>query len=93
MASAAAVVAVAGGIEAANELIFAPGAGLSKFNWKLIPATAGLALALTGLEKISEPFAIGLAYLTLFAALFVQFGNAPAPMINILNKMGYGGTS
>lgn len=79
-----------GGITAANELLFAPAAGAKiTFNWRLIPATAGLALALAGLEHLSAPFAVGLAWLSLAAVLTVPFGNAPTPLENALKVMGY----
>lgn len=81
----------AGGITAANEVLFAPLAGSAKesFNWRIIPATLGLALALAGLEQLAPGFATGLAGLTLAAVLLVPFGNAPTPLENALKVMGY----
>lgn len=78
---------MAGSITAANEAIFATQKGKSpdwaqSFNWRIIPATAGLALALTGLEKLTPQFAVGLAWLTLATVLIVPFGNAPTPLEN-----------
>jgi hypothetical protein len=79
-----------GGITAANEVIFAPLAGQKvQFNWRILPATAGLALALAGLEQIAPGFAVGLAWLSLGAVLVVPFGNAPTPLENLLTVMGY----
>jgi hypothetical protein len=91
MASAAGIALVAGSITAANEVLFAPLAGSKgvSFNWRIIPATAGLALALGGLEKIAPGFAVGLAWLGLASVLVVPFGNAPTPLDNITKAMGY----
>ena len=90
MAQAAGIVLVAGGITAANELLFAPAAGRkSSFNWRLVPATAGLALALTGVEKLAPKFGAGLAWLVLAGALVIQTGNAGSPVANITKALGY----
>lgn len=90
MAASTGIVLAIGGITAANELAFAPLAGQKvAFNWRIIPATAGLALALAGLEQLSRPFAVGLAWLGLVAVLTVPFGNAPTPLDNALKIMGY----
>ena len=90
MAESTGIVLAVGGITAANELFFAPLTGQKiQFNWRLVPATAGLALALAGLERLSRPFAVGLAWLSLAAVLSVPFGNAPTPLQNALKIMGY----
>jgi len=90
VAASTGIVLATGGITAANELIFAPLEGQKvQFNWRIIPATAGLALALAGLEHLSRPFAVGLAWLGLVAVLSVPFGNAPTPLQNALKIMGY----
>lgn len=89
----------AGAITLANEVLFAPAhqvaAGksvtpLANVNWRIIPATAGLALGLALLEKIAAPFAVGLAWLLLFASLFTPVGNAPTPLQNINSAFGFG---
>lgn len=90
MAQAAGIVIVAGSVTAANELLFAPAAGQkSSFNWRLVPATAGLALALTGVEKLAPKFGAGLAWLTLATVLLVPFGSAGSPVQNITKALGY----
>lgn len=93
MARSTGIAITVGAITAANEVIFAPMLHESgvKFNWRIIPATAGLALALGGLEKIAPGFAVGLGYLSLLAVLVVPFGNAPTPLQNINKLLGYGG--
>jgi len=86
-------VLIAGGLTAANEILFAPLSGSGSpwrdFNWRLIPATAGLALALAALEKLAPGFAVGLAWLSVAAVLIVPAGNAPTPLQNALKIMGY----
>jgi hypothetical protein len=90
VADSTGIVLAVGGITAANELLFAPlTGGKAAFNWRIIPATAGLALALAGLERLSHPFAVGLAWLSLVAVLSVPFGNAPTPLENAIKIMGY----
>jgi len=97
MAQSTGVVLAVGGITLANEVIFAP---LSKspgskaswsttVNWRVIPATLGLALALGGLEKAAPGLALGLAWLSMLTVLVVPFGNAPTPLENVLKVMGY----
>lgn len=93
MAKSTGIVLAVGAITAANEVFFAPVSGsknsYDNFNWRIIPATAGLALALAGLERLSEPFAVGLAWLSLVAVLTVRFGNAPTPLENATKMFGY----
>jgi hypothetical protein len=91
MTSAAGLVLAAGGIAAANEAIFVPISEGKDFTssiksdtnlWRIVPATAILALTLTGLEKVSEPLGKGLAALVLLAVLIIPVGNAPSPTTN-----------
>lgn len=88
------VVLAAGAVTAANEALFAPlthnGTPWQNLNWKLLPATAGLALALNGLANLSESFARGLAWLTLAAALMLPVGKAKTPVENLVTLLGYG---
>lgn len=97
MASAAGLVLAAGGIAAANEAIFAPLAEHKDFTtsiktdtnlWRLVPATAILALTLTGLENMAPGFAKGLAGLVLLAVLVIPVGNANPPLSNIASFVG-----
>ena len=97
MASAAGLVLAAGGIAAANEAIFAPLAQHKDFAtslksdtnlWRLVPATAILALVLTGLEQLSEPLGKGFAGLVLLSVLIVPVGNAPTPLENVAKFVG-----
>lgn len=88
--AAAGIVVVAGSITAANELLFAPAAGhKSSFNWRIIPATAGAAIALAGVEKLAPKFGRGLAWLALATVVLVPFGSAGSPIQNVTKAMGY----
>jgi hypothetical protein len=84
------IVLAIGAVTLANEALFAPMAGQSvSVNWRIVPATAGLALALAGLERLAPDFAVGLAWLGLVSALFLRFGNAPTPIENASKILGY----
>lgn len=97
MASAAGLVLAAGGIAAANEAIFAPIAQHKDFVtslktdtnlWRLIPATAILALVFTGLENLSEPMGKGMAGLVLLAVLVIPVGKGATPIENVASFIG-----
>lgn len=85
--SAAGWVLAAGGIAAANELLFAPleghGSPLGNFNWRIIPATGILALVLSGFEKVSPQFGNLLGATVLLVVLITPMGNAPTPLENV----------
>lgn len=87
------LVLAAGGVAVANEALFAPlsghGTPWKDLNWRLIPATALLALTLGALEQIAPGFAVGLAGLTLAATFIVPYGTATSPLENVLKVMGY----
>lgn len=93
MAQSTGIILAAGGITLLNEAVFAPiesgGKITSNFNWRIIPATAFLALALGGLEKATPQFATGLAWLVLVSALMYQSGNAASPIQNASKLLGY----
>jgi hypothetical protein len=95
--SAAGLVLAAGGIAAANEAIFVPIAQHKDLAtsiktdtnlWRLVPATAILAMVLTGFEKVSEPLGKGLAGLVLMAVLIIPVGHAPTPLENLAKMVG-----
>lgn len=90
MSAAAGFAIAAGAITLTNEVVFAPVLGEKvAINWRLIPATAGLALGLAGLEKLAPQFAVGLAVLTLIGALTISIGNTPTPLQNATKALGY----
>jgi hypothetical protein len=85
--SAAGWVIAAGGMVAANELIFSPleqgGSPVSNFNWRIIPATAVLALVLSGFEKMAPQFGNILGGMVFLVAVMAPMGNAPPPLTNL----------
>lgn len=87
--SAAGWVLAAGGIAAANELVFAPlegqGSPMGNFNWRIIPATGILALVLSGFEKVAPKFGTMLGATVLLVVLITPMGNAPTPLENVAN--------
>lgn len=93
MAASTGPALLAGAITLANEAVFAPVASGGKiteqFNWRILPATAAWAALLAGLERLTPPFAKGLAWLGVGAVLFFPFGNAPAPITNLSKALGY----
>lgn len=90
MARSTGIALAAGAVTFGNEALFAPLAGTGKVNvnWRIIPATAGWALALALIEKVAPGFAVGLAWLSLATVLVVPFGNAPTPLENLNRLMG-----
>lgn len=85
-------VLAAGALVAANEAIFAPIADhktpWTSLNWRIIPATAVLALIIGGAEKLNAPFGKGLGMLVLLSVLVIPYGNAPSPISNIAKVIG-----
>lgn len=85
-------VLAAGGIVLANEAIFVPlqtgKTPLQSINWRVIPATAILALALAGVESLNEGFGAGLGLLVLLSVLVIPMGNGPSPLENIAKSVG-----
>lgn len=92
MASSTGFVLAAGGIVVANEALFAPLANNTPpwagLNWRIIPATAILALVLGGISSLDEGFGKGLGILTLMSVLIIPVGNAPTPMQNVAKVLG-----
>lgn len=93
MAEAASIAIAVGAISFANEALFAPLASHQpvnkSVNWRIVPATALFALALTGLEHLSQPLAVGIGYIALFTVLFTRTGNAASPIENVAVMLGY----
>jgi hypothetical protein len=86
-------VLAAGTIAAANEALFTPlttgQAPWKSLNWKIVPATAVMALVLGGMEKLAPKFGAGLGALVLLSVLVIQTGNAPSPLSNLSQLLGY----
>jgi hypothetical protein len=85
-------VLAAGGIVLANEAIFVPldtgVTPLQSINWRILPATAILALMLAGVESLNEGFGAGLGMLVLLSVLVIPMGNAPSPLENLAKIAG-----
>lgn len=85
-------VLAAGGIVLANEAIFVPiesgKTPLETVNWRIIPATAIMALVLGGVESLNEGFGKGLGMLVLLSVLVIPFGNAGSPLDNLAKAVG-----
>lgn len=90
MARSTGPVLLAGGLAAANEAIFTPLAAHQPENWdavfRLIPATAGLALGLALLENAAPGFALGIAWLLVAGVLIFPVGKAQ-PILTNVNKV------
>jgi hypothetical protein len=93
MAKSTGLALAAGGIALANEAVFAPvatgkGPLWSDINWRIVPATAVLALSLAALEQIAPQFAVGLAGLALMAVVIIPMGKARSPLENVAKAIG-----
>lgn len=94
MARSTGIILVVGGITMANELVFAPIAEHKSIAldmasaWRIPVATLVAAAALGGLEQLSPPLAVGIAYISLITVLFARLGKAPAPVENIATIIG-----
>jgi hypothetical protein len=85
-------VLAAGGMVLANEAIFAPIATgqtpLQAINWRVIPATAIMALMLAGVESLNAEFGAGLGMLVLLSVLVIPMGHAGSPLENLAKAVG-----
>jgi hypothetical protein len=92
MLSSTGFILAAGGIEIANEALFAPlsqnKAAWTSLNWRLVPATVTLAIVIGGIEKLNAPFGKGLGMLVLLGVLIIPVGKAPTPLQNITKVVG-----
>jgi hypothetical protein len=91
MSESTGYILAAGALTAANEAFFAPAAGDTgvTFNWRIIPATAIAAVALSLIDQLSPEFGKGLAVTALITVLFAKFGNADPPAENLSVALGY----
>lgn len=84
-------VLAAGGIALVNEVALSPMAHgknpsltADTVNWRIIPATAILALVLSGVGELNEGFGDALGALVLLASLIVPFGTGDqGPLSNL----------
>lgn len=61
-------------------------------DWRIPVATGVAAVAFAGFEKLTGPFAVGVAWLALFTVTFVRVDPArPAPVEALMKKWNEGG--
>jgi hypothetical protein len=93
MAASTGPVIIAGALAAANEALFAPLAAGKGSDWggviRLVPVTAGLAVALALLEKAAPQFAVGLAWLLVAGVIVFPPGHAPSVLANVNKVMKF----
>jgi hypothetical protein len=87
MADSTGLVIAAGAIVAVNEALTAK--SITDFNWRIVPATAVMAVVLAGIGTAAPAFANGLGGLVLLSVLVIPYGNAPTPLDNLTTIMGY----
>lgn len=85
MAKSTGLILVAGTITFGNEWF-----QTSKPNWKIIPATLVAAFAFAGIEKVSEPLAVGVAVIAMITVLLGGVSpGVKSPAQELLIAMGY----
>lgn len=86
MAASTGLILTAGTITFGNEWLH------GHLNWKVPVATIGAAVVFAGLEKVSQPAAVGLAVIALVTTLIGGITpGVPSPAVQILDVLGYGG--
>lgn len=96
MAQSTGWVLAAGGIVAVNEALFVPAETGKPPDfasvWRVLPATALLAVGLAFLERAVPQFAVGIGKLMVLGVLVFPVGNAPTPLQNaaaLVSKTGH----
>jgi hypothetical protein len=84
MAKSTGPILAVGAISYVNEWVFN-----HQENFKILLATGIAALGLAGLERVSAPLAVGIAYIALITITFTQAGNKPSPAENLLSASGF----
>jgi hypothetical protein len=92
VAASTGIVLAAGALAAGNEVLLGPLATHKPPQWgsawRLVPVTAGLALALGLLEKAAPQFAAGLAWLLLAGVIVFPPGHQPSILDNANKVLG-----
>lgn len=93
MANSTGYVLAAGAIVAANDAVFVPmqtgKPPWQTLNWRIVPATAILAIVLGGFESVAPEFGKRLGQLVLLAALIVPLSKGGSALSNLAKVMGY----
>lgn len=85
MSKSAGIILAAGAITTGNEWLH------HQFNWRVPIATLGAAIIFSGLEKISEPAAVGIATIALITVLVGGITpGVPSPITQITSYMNLG---
>ena len=63
----------------------------TNLNWRVIPATAIMAVALTGIDSLAPGFGAGLGMLVLLSVLVIPVGAAGTPLNNLAKLTGNAG--
>lgn len=94
MAESTGWILAAGGIVAANEVLFVPVEAHKPPDigavWRLLPVTFLLALGMAGLEKAVPEFAVGMSKLLVLGVLVFPVGKAPTPLQSAAALVGGG---
>jgi hypothetical protein len=94
MAESTGWILAAGGIVAANEVLFVPTEKHKPPDigavWRLLPVTFLLALGMAGLETAVPQFAVGMSKLLVLGVLVFPVGNAPTPLQSAASLVGGG---
>jgi hypothetical protein len=85
MARSTGPILAVGGLTIANRSLLSP--TQEPIDFRIVVGTAVAAAGLALLERVSEPLAVGLAWISLVTVLFVKFGKQPAPAENLLRIM------
>lgn len=87
MARSTGPILAVGAVTIANQSLLAKNP--QPIDFRIVPATAVAAMGLALLEKVSEPLAVGLAWISLVTILLVRIDpKAGAPAENILRMLG-----
>lgn len=93
MARSTGPVLLAGALAAGNEVLLGPLAAHKAPDtgavWRLVPVTAGLALALAGLERAAPGFTVGLAWLLVAGVVLFPPAGGPSILANANVILGY----
>ena len=86
MAQSTGIILAAGGISFVNEWLLEK----KSPDFKIPLATCIAALMLSGAEHISQPIAVGVAWIALITVIFAPVGSTNSPVTNLLNTTGLG---
>jgi len=85
MAQSTGIILVAGAISFGNEWLLEKKAP----DFKIPLATLIAALMLTGAEHISQPLAVGVAWIALITVILAPIGSTNSPVTNLLKTTGF----